>query len=96
MDNLIIPNQYTVKWLDVVLFVAKLGLERMNLLNSDVRRELFAVYYEGFDINKDKGFIVNEMVVKNKPNLYMFLTGENDYILVNKPTIQKRLIKEKK
>jgi hypothetical protein len=26
----------------------------------------------------------------------MFLTGENDYILVNKPTIQKRLIKEKK
>ena len=92
-NNIVIPKEYKLKWLDIVLIIAKLGPERIKLLNPDVRKELFAVYYDGFDINKANGFTVNEMIVVEKPNLYIYLKNINNRSLVKQPNFQKQLKK---
>lgn len=71
--NINIPLEYKVNWLDIVLLVAKLGPEKIKLLDPNVRHELFGIYYDGLNENKANGFITNEMIIKKKPNLYNYL-----------------------
>ena len=90
-DNLVIPNEYIVKWFDVSFIVAKHGfLGTTGTLDPAVREELFSVYYEGFDILKAKGEAI-EIVVYNKPNLYRYLTEYSDKELVKQVPKQKQL-----
>ena len=93
-NHKVIPDEYMLKWLDVVLLVAKLGLKGFHLINCEVRKELFTVYYDGMEINRNEGFIVNEIRVVNKPNLYTYLNNNKPEILVRKPNLEKNIKKK--
>lgn len=91
MDNLIIPTEYKVKWLDIVYLAALVGNGRIYKIEPKVKRELIQTYFDGLDKNKVEGFTVKELDVYNKPNLYKFLMKENENVIIKDKPKQREL-----
>lgn len=88
-DNMI----FKLKWLEIPLLVAKLGEKAIASLDPILRQELFQVYYDGLQENKDNGFTTTELVIYNKPHLYNYLLEKG---IIEKHEIIKESVLTKK
>ena len=80
---------FKVKWSDIPFLVSKIGYFK-DLNDEELIRELLQTYYDGLEENKSNGFVTNELIVKNKPKLYEYLSKNGKIIFDEK---ERKLIK---